>query len=111
MVTPAPLGQSGALPLFQASWSGASTRGDHILLSARSQSAFGGPGARYAAVNRADHLHAYLFNEIAPVLVLMVNSFLNHRVGYRLPDMLTAAVAKPGVLPQWLVDYGIFKSF
>ena len=42
--------------------------------------------------------------QFAPVLVLMVYSFLNHRMGYRLPDKLTAAVAKPGVLPQWLVD-------
>lgn len=41
----------------------------------------------------------------------MVYAFLNHRVGYRLPDKLTAAVAKPGVLPQWLVEYGIFISF
>lgn len=78
------LRQSGALPSFQASWGRASTR---------------------------DGLHAYLFKEIAPVLVLMVYSFLSHRMGYRLLDKLTAAVAKPGVLPQWLVDYGIFTSF
>jgi hypothetical protein len=65
------LRQSGALPSFQMSWGGASTR---------------------------DDLHAYLFKEIAPVLVLMVYSFLSHRMGYRLPDKLTAAVAKPGVL-------------
>lgn len=106
-----PPGQAGAAPLFQASWGGASTRDDHVIISTRSQAAFGGPGARYAAANRADHLHAFIFNEIAPVLVLMVYSHLNHRVGYRLPDKLSASVAKPGVLPQWLVDYGIFIAF
>jgi hypothetical protein len=103
--------QTAAGPLFQASWGGASTRDDHVIISTRSQTAFGGPGARYAAVNRADLLHSHFFNEIAPVLVLMLYSHLNHRVGYRLPDKLTAAVAKPGVLPQWLVEYGVFIAF
>lgn len=97
--------------MFQASWGGASTRDDHVIISTRSQAAFGGPGARYAAANRADHLHAFIFNEITPVLVLMLYSYLNHRVGYRLPDKLSASVAKPGVLPHWLVDYGIFIAF
>lgn len=41
----------------------------------------------------------------------MVYSHLNHRVGYRLPDKLSASVAKPGILPQWLVEYGIFVAF
>ena len=106
-----PPGQAGAGPLFQASWGGASTREDQVIISTRSQAAFGGPGARYAAANRADHLHAYLFNEVAPVLMLMLYSYLNHRVGYRLPDKLSATVVKPGVLPHWLVDYGIFVAF
>lgn len=103
--------QTAAGPLFQASWGGASTRDDHVIITTRSQTAFGGPGARYAAINRADLLHAHLFNEVAPGLVLMAYSHLNHRVGYRLPDKLTAAVAKPGVLFQWLVDHGIFVSY
>lgn len=103
--------QTAAGPLFQAAWGGASTRDDQVVITTRSQTAFGGPGARYAAVNRTDLLHVHLFNEVAPVLVLMVYSHLNHRVGYRLPDKLTAAVAKPGVLPQWLTDYGIFLAW
>lgn len=97
--------------LFQASWGGASSRDDHVIIQTRSSSAFGGPGARYAAANRADHLHAYLFNEIAPALIMMVYAFLNHRVGYRLPDKITASIAKAGILPQWLVEHGIFVAF
>lgn len=103
--------QTQTVPLFQATWGGSSSRDDHVIISTRTQAAFGGPGARYAAANRADHLHAYLFNEIAPVLVLMVYAYLNHRVGYRLPDKLSAAAAKPGILPMWMVEYGVFVSY
>jgi len=96
--------------LFQATWGGASTRDDHVIIQTRSSSAFGGPGARYVAANRADHLHSYLFNEVAPLLILMVYSCLNHRAGYRLPDKLSATT-KPGVLPHVFLEHGIFTAW
>lgn len=98
-------------PLFQATWSGASTRDDPIQFSTRSQSAFGGPGARYAASNKADHLHSFLFNELAPVLILMLYSALNHRLGYRFPDKASAGHGKAGVLPHWMIDLSVFLAF
>lgn len=76
--------QATGATLFQAAWAGASTRDDPIQLNTRSQSAFGGPGARYAAANRADHVHAFLFNELAPVLILMVCLF-SPQPPHRLP--------------------------
>lgn len=103
--------QATGAPLFAATWAGASNRDDPIQLSTRSQSAFGGPGARYAAANWADHTHAYLFDELAPVLIIMVYSALNHRIGYRLPDKVTAGPGKAGVLPHWLIDYSVFLAF
>lgn len=41
----------------------------------------------------------------------MVYSALNHRIGYRLPDKVTAGPGKAGVLPHWLIDYSVFLAF
>jgi len=38
-------------------------------------------------------------------------SALNHRLGFRFPDKMSAGSGKPGVLPHWMVDYSVFASF
>lgn len=88
-----------------------SSRDDPIIINTRSQSSFGGPGARYAAANRSDHPHAYFFNEAAPPLVLSGYNHLNHRIGLKVPDKVIVSGAKPGYLPHWLVDHGVFFSY
>lgn len=45
------------------------------------------------------------------MLILMVYSALNHRLGYRFPDKLSAGPGKAGVLPHWMVDHSVFAAF
>lgn len=98
-------------PLFQASWGAMSSRDDPIIINTRSQTAFGGPGARYAAANRSDHPHAYFFNEVTPPMVLCGYNHLNHRIGLKTPDKVTVTGAKPGFLFHWLMDHGVMTSY
>jgi len=102
--------QQAAAPLFQASWGGMSSRDDPIIINTRSQLAFGGPGARYAAANRSDLLHSYFFNEVAPPMVLSAYNHLNHRIGLKIPEKATVGT-KPGFLFHWLVDHGVMSSY
>lgn len=102
--------QQSATPLFQASWGAMSSRDDPIIINTRSQVAFGGPGARYAAANRSDHLHSHFFNEMAPPMVLSGYQHRNHRIGLKMPEKATVGT-KPGYLFHWLADHGVMSSY
>ena len=87
-----------------------SSRDEPIILNTRSQSAFGGPGARYAAANRTDLVHSYFFNEVAPSMVLSGYNHLNHRFGLKIPEKATVGT-KAGFLFHWMVDHNVMSSF